>query len=74
MDLKVYKNANDLMAILESKGMVFSQPVRAKRLIIENNYYSITAFKHLFYKKEQIHILMEQTLRIFLMFIPLIKS
>lgn len=51
MDSKVYKNASELMAILESKGMVFSQPVRAKRLIIENNYYSITAFKHLFYKR-----------------------
>lgn len=47
---KTYKNVDELMKILSDRGMIFSQPIRAKRLIIQNNYYSITAFKHLFYK------------------------
>lgn len=51
MNEKVYKNANELMEILSERGLSFSQPIRAKRLIIENNYYSLTAFKHLFYVK-----------------------
>ncbi len=50
MEKKVYKTVDELMETLSQKGMVFSQPIRAKRLLIQNNYYSITAFKRLFYK------------------------
>ena len=50
MEKKVYKDVNELMNILSLRGMSFSQPIRAKRLLIQNNYYSITAFKRLFYK------------------------
>lgn len=50
MEKKEYKNAIELIELLLSRGMNFSQPIRAKRLIVENNYYSVTAFKRLFYK------------------------
>lgn len=50
MEKKVYKNVNELIEILSSRGMTFSRPIRAKRLLTQNNYYSVTAFKHLFYK------------------------
>lgn len=50
MEKKVYKDVNEQINILSSKGMSFSQPIRAKRLLIQNNYYSVTGFKRLFYK------------------------
>lgn len=48
---KVFKSTDELIAILEEKGLSFSQKQRAKRLLNENNYYCITAYKNLFYKK-----------------------
>ena len=50
MEKKDYKTAEELIQILSDRGMSFSQPIRAKKLIIQNNYYSVTAFKRLFYK------------------------
>ena len=50
MGTKEYKNVEELVQILSDRGMVFSRPIRAKKLILQNNYYSITAFKRLFYK------------------------
>lgn len=47
---KDYKTVDELMSILSNKGMNFSQPIRAKRLIEENGYYNITGYKHLFYR------------------------
>lgn len=48
---KVYKTVDELIEVLSSKGMLFSQRTRAKRLLTENNYYCVTAYKKLFYKK-----------------------
>ena len=50
---KVFKSTDELIAILEEKGLSFSQKQRAKRLLNENNYYCITAYKNLFYKKNE---------------------
>ncbi len=50
MATKEYKTTDELISILESKGMLFSQKSRAKRLLNENNYYCITGYKKLFYK------------------------
>ncbi len=50
MGAKEYKSVDQLIEILSSKGMSFSQPTRAKRLLTENNYYCVTAYKNLFYK------------------------
>jgi len=47
---KEYKTVEELMNILSSKGMNFSQPIRSKRLLMHSNYYCLTAFKHLLYK------------------------
>lgn len=52
MAAKEFKTTDELIAILESKGMSFSQKSRAKRLLNENNYYCITAYKKLFYKTD----------------------
>lgn len=50
MNKKEYKSVDELMVILRDKGLSFKQPNRAKRLLTENNYYSVTAYKTLFYK------------------------
>ncbi len=50
---KVFKSTDELITILEEKGLSFSQKQRAKRLLNENNYYCITAYKNLFYKKDE---------------------
>lgn len=47
---KEFKTAEELIVILESKGLSFSQRQKAKRLLTENNYYCVTAYKTLFYK------------------------
>ncbi|MCR5309678.1 MAG: Abi family protein [Bacilli bacterium] len=51
--MKEYKTVEELINILEGKGLVFSQRQRAKRLLIENNYYCVTAYKKLFYKNNE---------------------
>ena len=52
MDKKVYKTPDELITILrDERKLTVSQPLRAKRLLLENNYYSITANKDLFYEK-----------------------
>lgn len=53
MAIKEYKSIDELINILESKGMSFSQKSRAKRLLSENNYYCITGYKKLFYKNNK---------------------
>ena len=50
MAIKEFKNIEELIQILSNKGMSFSQPTRARRLLSENNYYCVTAYKNLFYK------------------------
>ena len=51
MSNKEYKSVDELITILENKGLTFSQKQRAKRLLTENNYYCVTAYKKLFYEK-----------------------
>ena len=51
MAIKEYKKTDELIKILSDKGMSFAQPTRAKRLLNENNYYCLTAYKTLFYKE-----------------------
>lgn len=51
MAAKEYKKIDELIQILSEKGMLFSQPTRARRLLTENNYYCVTAYKHLFYQR-----------------------
>ena len=51
MSNKEYKSVDELITILENKGLAFSQKQRAKRLLTENNYYCVTAYKKLFYEK-----------------------
>ena len=53
MSDKEYKSVDELVTILENKGLNFSQKQRAKRLLNENNYYCITAYKKLFYKANE---------------------
>ena len=50
MAAKEYKKIEELLQILAEKGMSFSQPTRARRLLTENNYYCVTAYKNLFYQ------------------------
>ncbi len=46
---KMYMTAEEIIERLKNKNLAFSQPVRAKRLLIENNYYVISAYRKLFY-------------------------
>lgn len=50
MATKEFKTTDQLIEILENKGLSFQQKKRAKRLLNENNYYCVTAYKSLFYK------------------------
>ena len=50
MAIKEFKTTEELIQILQDKGMSFAQPSRARRLLNENSYYCITAYKTLFYK------------------------
>ena len=53
MAKKEYKTTDELITIMEEKGLLFSQKQRAKRILNENNYYCVTAYKNLFYKDKK---------------------
>lgn len=53
MKTKEFKTIDELLVVLADKGLIISKPQRAKRLLKENSYYSLTAHKKLFYKSNE---------------------
>ena len=54
-DSKVYKNPDEIIDLLKNKNLKFSQPQRAKRLLLENNFYVIKAYRKLFYDNSRMY-------------------
>ncbi len=48
---KEFKTTDELIQILKNKNMNFSQPIRAKRLLEENNFYVLSAYRHVLYNE-----------------------
>lgn len=45
---KEYKSADEIILILKNRNMKFDSPIRAKRLLIENNYFFLKGYSSLF--------------------------
>lgn len=49
---KEYKNPEEIILLLKERNMNFSSPIRAKRLLTENNYFFLKGYNSLFLNKE----------------------
>ena len=47
-NIKEYKTPDEIIAILESRNLNVSYPVRAKRILTENNYFFLKGYNYLF--------------------------
>ena len=45
--VKEYKNSEEIISLLESRNMNFSSPIRAKRILNENNYFFMKGYSKL---------------------------
>jgi len=53
INLKEYKTPEEIIEILKGRGMTFNNPIRAKRILTNNNYFFLKGYNELFLKDEE---------------------